>query len=371
MLSDDYSELPKQSNRARKTIVAVFWLVLIGALVFTFVRSKQAGNERVQQDTAVLWDEQLLACNNVMNAEPTDDFSTCMKMAQDGWIDAALRIAWAYTRDGDYQSWQEVYEWLVWLSDYNEYAELLSHIVVFEIGDSKELKLKGEHGIRDMAISNQPAASAYLASLYYLGLNTLDQRSNILWLLNRAYEKSKYWVTPEIIAQIYIEGFVDERNPEKAKALLVDATSSNFPLHANNVAWFFATSEDIEVTDFPKALELAQKVVQEESYATNYVYVDTLAAAYAANGKFEEAVATQQEAIDLMIQEYQDEASPSQEIDNFQARLDLFKSGQRYTESVAKSDGETFFTRYKKDLEQALISNLYVELSAPQAYTTP
>lgn len=364
-MTDEYREFSEKPKSYKVYLVSAFWLILVGALAFAFIRSHQAADQRREQSTEVVWDEQLLACNNVTNAKPSDDFATCQQMAKEGWIDAALRMAWAYSRDGEYQSWQSAYEWLSWLSDYDEYAKLLSYVVLFQIGDSEEVKLSGERGIREMALANQPAASVYLASLYYLGLNTLERRSNIAWLINRAYEKSKYWMMPDKMAEIYVNGYLGEANTEKAKALLMNATNDNFPFHANNVAWLFATTNSQALADYPLALELAKKVVAEDVHADNYIYVDTLAAAYAANGHYDKAVATQEKALELILAEYENSDSPSNEIENFRTRLELFKSGQRYVEESADADAESFFKNLKDQVEQTLIENLYVEVNAP------
>ncbi|WP_371196006.1 hypothetical protein [Glaciecola sp. SC05] len=368
-MSDGYAEHPPKRKSIKNYVIGAFWILLLVAIVFAIVRSQQASKAREEQVSEVMWDTQLLACNSVYNAEPTDDFATCIKMAEDGWIDAASRVAWAYSRDGEYQSWQSAYEWLEWLSDHDEHAKLLSYVVLFEIGESEELKLSGERGIREMAVANQPAASIYLASLYYLGLNTLEQRSNIAWLINRAYQQSKYWIMPDVISKIYANGYLGSVDISKAKQLLIEATQESFPFHANNIAWLFATTDNLDLADFPLSLELAQKVVSEEPHANNYVYVDTLAAAYAANGQFDEASETQATALDLILKEYENSDTPSPEIENFKSRLSLFESGKRYIEPELYASGEEFFDSVKNRVEQTLIENLFVELIAPEVPT--
>ncbi|MFC4701254.1 hypothetical protein ACFO4O_13860 [Glaciecola siphonariae] len=402
-MNDDYWAVRPQRNWLKTFLIGGFWLVLLGALVFAFVRSKQASDLREQGQTEIAWDTQLLACNEIVDAEPTDQFNRCLEMAEDGWIDAASRIAWAYSRDGEYQSWQSAYEWLAWLKDHDRYAELLSYIVLFEIGDSKESKLKGERGIRALAMKNEAAASAYLASLYYLELNALERRSNMAWLLERAYNGSNYWVMPDAMATVYANGYLSKADPDKAQALLIEASERDFPFNANNVAWQFATTTNPALANYPKALELAQKVTSNPEHANNFVYVDTLAAAYAANNMFEDAVRAQKEALELITLASENDDSLKPEVENFKKRLALFESQQRYEEVIpleiakAKSSasatadtaeiaasaesaettastqltaldakGRVFFENLKKQIEQALIANLYVELQAPE-----
>jgi tetratricopeptide (TPR) repeat protein len=60
---------------------------------------------------------------------------------------------------------------------------------------------------------------------------------------------------------------------------------------ANNLAWVFATSPDAEFRDGPKAVELAERSLHTPG-GENPAVLRTLAAAYAENNRFPEAVAT-------------------------------------------------------------------------------
>lgn len=63
----------------------------------------------------------------------------------------------------------------------------------------------------------------------------------------------------------------------------------------NTLAWFLATCADETLRDGARAIALAQEACQLSSWKYP-PYLDTLAAAYAENGRFEEAVAFQQRA---------------------------------------------------------------------------
>lgn len=80
------------------------------------------------------------------------------------------------------------------------------------------------------------------------------------------------------------------------KAITFDPISSDI---ANDAAWLLATCPDESIRDHERALKLAQQA----SLGVNSEdgqYLDTLAAALAANGKFEEAVKAGEKAIELL-----------------------------------------------------------------------
>jgi len=370
-MSDTFESAPVAKSRFKTGFVVGFWIILIAVLVGAFMRAQSAKEIQAQAQNEIPWDEQLLSCNSVFDASPSDEFTSCLQMADEGWVNAAQRIAWAYSRDGEYQDWQATYDWLLWLSDNDDYAELLSYIVLFEIGESPEVKVNGERGIRQMAIINNPAATAYLASLYYLKEHQLPQKSNIAWLLERTYEQDKYWVMPEEIARIYAKGFLGEAKPERARSLLLDSIEIDFPLHANNVAWFLATTDYQALSDTKLAVELAEQVIADPEHSNNYMYVDTLAAAYAADGQYTQAVSTQEKAISLIKAAYETSENPSPEIADFEARLTLFQSQQPYIAETSFDDGQSFFQTFKLQIEQALIEGLYIEFSAPEIASPP
>jgi tetratricopeptide (TPR) repeat protein len=65
-----------------------------------------------------------------------------------------------------------------------------------------------------------------------------------------------------------------------------------------NLAWVFATSPDASLRDGAKAVDLARSVLDHAGYA-NAMVLRTLAAGYAESGRFSEAIATAQQALQL------------------------------------------------------------------------
>jgi len=85
----------------------------------------------------------------------------------------------------------------------------------------------------------------------------------------------------------------------------------------NKLAWHFATCKDVKQHNGKRAVELALKLTKLKPIANN---LDTLAAAYARNGQFEEAVSTQVRALSLG------------HIDGGENRLKLYRQGRPYQE---------------------------------------
>jgi tetratricopeptide (TPR) repeat protein len=95
----------------------------------------------------------------------------------------------------------------------------------------------------------------------------------------------------------------------------------------NYKAWILATSPEAKYRDGAKAFELAGKALKLDN--SNYNYWDTLAAAYAEMGRFEEAVTTQEMAISLFIKIT---AEQSSEKDELEKHLEAFKANKPWRE---------------------------------------
>ena len=95
------------------------------------------------------------------------------------------------------------------------------------------------------------------------------------------------------------------------------------PFIANNAAWFFSTVEDDSLLKPQIAINLMLRVV-----ATREIYyeLDTLAAAYAANGDFDNAIIAQQRALELGYENEVDEV----EMADFENRLSVYFDRERY-----------------------------------------
>lgn len=95
---------------------------------------------------------------------------------------------------------------------------------------------------------------------------------------------------------------------------------------ANNLAWLFATSDDTATQNATRAVELAEKICMETN-RKDFSFLDTLAAAYARAGRFDEAVRTAKLAIELASAARQEAM-----VEQIASRLKLYETGQPYRE---------------------------------------
>jgi tetratricopeptide (TPR) repeat protein len=118
----------------------------------------------------------------------------------------------------------------------------------------------------------------------------------------------------------YGAGRITEALAEYQKVIKVDPT---YPNAHGNSAWILATHSDAGLRDPKKALEYALIEVKGSGKA-NADALDTLAAAYAANGQFDEARRYQEQA----ISKTDDEDDKVEYV----ARLRLYEQGKPYIE---------------------------------------
>ena len=96
----------------------------------------------------------------------------------------------------------------------------------------------------------------------------------------------------------------------------------------NNLAWLLGTLAQAEGGDPVRAVTLAQRAC-ELTGNNDANCLDTLAVAYAAAGRFNDAIATTQKAIELAHSTGQGEL-----IQKMEARLELYRAGHAYHPSV-------------------------------------
>jgi Flp pilus assembly protein TadD len=103
----------------------------------------------------------------------------------------------------------------------------------------------------------------------------------------------------------------------------VSVNAGNFNW-ANNLAWILATSHDAKVRNGAEAVEWAQRACQAEGYR-NPSMLDTLAAALAEAGRFDEAIKMAERQIEMS-------RGNDELIEAARERIKLYRAGKPYRE---------------------------------------
>lgn len=116
------------------------------------------------------------------------------------------------------------------------------------------------------------------------------------------------------------------------EALEAEVARGN-PDALNQTAWILATSSSAELLDGPRALDLAGRAVRARPGSA--AFRDTLAAAYARQGKYPSAVVEQQLAVRMLEEQskligYQGLRS---QLPGFQSRADVYRANQPYVDT--------------------------------------
>lgn len=101
---------------------------------------------------------------------------------------------------------------------------------------------------------------------------------------------------------------------------------------ANNLAWILATHPDVEIRDGSEAVRLAEFLSQASNFQ-NPMALDTLAAAYAEQGRFEDAVQTAEKSLEFATAGDQQEQAAAT-----RTRLELYRSKTPYHEKHGKTE---------------------------------
>ncbi|HEY0791482.1 MAG TPA: hypothetical protein VGD78_10505 [Chthoniobacterales bacterium] len=135
--------------------------------------------------------------------------------------------------------------------------------------------------------------------------------------------------SPEILSELYQSkgrSCIDYGRYQDGRRALEAAVhlQPDDPTTLNDLAWMLATSQNKQVRDGRRALSLATKACRLGRWSNAFA-LDTLAAAYAENGRFLEAVRYEQWAIHNLRS-----ADEKIQLNGMQDRLRLYQEGEPY-----------------------------------------
>lgn len=174
------------------------------------------------------------------------------------------------------------------------------------------------------AIALDPRSAIYELELAGVELDLDDPRAALA-----AVDRVMH-LAPDTAGAYFLRGAAEDRlgRPERAAAAFREALrlAPDHLLATNNLAWLLATGPD-ELRDGAEAVRLAERACAANNRRPATL-LDTLAAAYAEAGRYEEAIAAAQEALELARQ-HASPVSPD-EAAAIERRLALYRSGRPY-----------------------------------------
>ncbi|MBD3653037.1 tetratricopeptide repeat protein [Kangiella sp.] len=180
---------------------------------------------------------------------------------------------------------------------------------------SKWMKRSAEQGYQK---------AVFHKAIYYLTTKdkdvSMEQKETALQTMQGFAEQgdkvAQYWM-----GNTFYFGYIDGRKSYNEAVYWYQQAAEQGSYQAmNNLAWLKVVSQGSELFDPEQGLELSLRVIKK--YPENHGYLDTLAAAYAANQQFEQAVATQLKVIELAS--HDDCEKCDKLVDYYQGRLQLY-----------------------------------------------
>lgn len=149
------------------------------------------------------------------------------------------------------------------------------------------------------SLGNARARVAYARLLVELGKDRKTFAESALPWVTEAAEEDEDVDAMMLLGELYAKGDQVRRSTRRAKRWFKHASeTSDDPQIINHVAWTLTVSDQRRLRDTRYALEIMDRMMSEDPQARkNPAYIDTWAAAYAANGDFERAKELQQEAL--------------------------------------------------------------------------
>lgn len=181
------------------------------------------------------------------------------------------------------------------------------------------------------ANTGEKYAYTHLASLYIIRSDSYDnlrQAREKLVIAANSEQPDAYFA----MALFELYGLISKVNYELARKWLDLYARNSVPDGSNDAAWLLSTSPVSNFRDAGQAAQYIEFLLKDPGDPNLYMYLDTVAAVDAANGKFKAAVDFQQQAINILKR--QDKDVYRRNINDFQKRLSLYQDRRMWTEDM-------------------------------------
>jgi TPR repeat protein len=175
---------------------------------------------------------------------------------------------------------------------------------------------------------NKPYVAGFLGVSYFNGWGVATNMELAARYYTEAVDGGETWWLSSLAA-MHQHGCGVPLNLTRALELYKKHADTGEPAGCNSYAWILATATNPAVWDGPRAVEYALKAVGMNSNDASRL--DTLAAAYARAGRFDEAVAAQTKAAELI--EKNKRKDEQAWLTDFRARIERYRRHETYEDS--------------------------------------
>jgi TPR repeat protein len=182
--------------------------------------------------------------------------------------------------------------------------------------------VKANEYIAKSAGKGHPPAMVMLGRMYMRGAGSPQDPARAFSWFERAAGAGDA-IAMRYVGGLYAAGRGVGKDESKAVKMLEKAYAEGDELSGNNLAWLLATTSDKQLRHPERAIEIASLLVR--LHPDHAVYLDTLAAAFAATGDFERAIELQSRAVDNLQRSGEQAREAS-----YLERLRLFERREAY-----------------------------------------
>ena len=328
--------VPVSDHRKGKYLFSLVRLLIISSvLIFVVIYSLENYTGKTVNPDVPYYACKILFSKNAKRTNYTD----CEAMAKAGDDKAQLLFGLAQIYSRNFEKKPELaIDWLT------RSANQSNSMAMYMLGALQGEDLKIQNKVRKQADfesakywldraanAGQKNAYTYLASLYVTRgdsyADLLQAREKLVVAAN-SEQPDAYFA----MALFELYGLVSKVNYELSRKWLDLYARNSVPEGSNDAAWLLATSPDGNFRDAGQAAQYIELLLKDPGDRNLYMYLDTVAAVDAANGKFDAAVDFQQQAINVLKRLDKDVYQSN--IDGFQKRLSLYKNHRTWTEDL-------------------------------------
>lgn len=186
---------------------------------------------------------------------------------------------------------------------------------------------RGMHVLRKAADADQPGAAYALGREYLFATRVRRDGALASQWLTRALQ-SQHRLAAMWLSEMHAKGLGVAKDAQRAGTLLEEALAAATASEKNEFAWELSVLPDAQLRNGALAIKVLQPAVAAAEHPSP-AHIDTLAAAYAEAGQFDQAIETQLAAIAAASSAKLSDA----EQDRFRQRLDLYQRKQPYREA--------------------------------------